>query len=294
MKKILIIGAKGQLGSDINTCLRNNNYKTLTPNHEELDITNFEKVKEYILKNKPEIIINTAAYHHVDKCEEFPFLATLINSNAPTYISKLCKEINCKFIHFSTDYVFDGAKGKPYVETDLPNPLNVYGKSKYEGEKEILKANDHALIIRVSALYGVNPCRAKNGLNFIQLMLKLASERDEITVVGDEYVSPTATFDIANILPEIIAKDLSGIVHLTSEGACSWYEFAKEIMDYTNTNINIKQVPSSHFPAKTPRPKYSVLENQTLKNNGIKSMPHWRDALHIYLNTITKITKKLK
>ena len=119
-------------------------------------------------------------------------------------------------------------------------------------------------------------------------MLKLASERDEITVVGDEYVSPTATYDIANILPEIIEKDLSGIVHLTSEGACSWYEFAKEMMDYTHTNVKIKEVASSHFPSKTPRPKYSVLENQSLKNNGIQSMPHWRNALHIYLNTIKK------
>ncbi len=288
MKKILIIGANGQLGADINTSLSNKNYITLTPNHEELDITNFEKVTKYILQNKPEIIINTAAYHQVDKCEEFPLLATLINNNAPTFISKLCKEINCKLIHFSTDYVFDGAKGKPYLETDLPNPLNVYGKTKYEGEKEILKANGNALIIRVSALYGVNPCRAKNGLNFIQLMLKLASERDELIVVGDEYVSPTATYDIANILPELIKKDLSGIVHLTSEGSCSWYEFAKEIMDYTDTNVKIKQVASSHFPAKTTRPKYSVLENQSLKNNGIQSMPHWRNALHIYLNTIKK------
>lgn len=288
MKKVLIIGANGQLGADINTSLSNNKYITLTPNHEELDITNFEKVTKYILQNKPEIIINTAAYHQVDKCEEFPLLATLINNNAPTFISKLCKEINCKLIHFSTDYVFDGAKEKPYVETDLPNPLNVYGKTKYEGEKEILKANNKALIIRVSALYGVNPCRAKNGLNFIQLMLKLASERNEITVVGDEYVSPTATFDIAYILPKLIEKNLSGIVHLTSEGACSWYEFAKEMMDYTHTDVKIIEVASSHFPAKTPRPKYSVLENQSLKNNGIQSMPHWRDALHIYLNTIKK------
>ena len=141
MKKILIIGANGQLGADINTSLSNKNYITLTPNHEELDITNFEKVTKYILQNKPEIIINTAAYHQVDKCEEFPLLATLINNNAPTFISKLCKEINCKLIHFSTDYVFDGAKGKPYLETDLPNPLNVYGKTKYEGEKEIFKAS---------------------------------------------------------------------------------------------------------------------------------------------------------
>lgn len=286
MKKVLIIGANGQLGADINTCLSNQNFITLTPNHEALDITNFEKVKEFILQNKPNIIINTAAYHNVDKCEEFPLLATFINTNAPTFIAKLCKEIDCKFIHFSTDYVFDGTKGKPYLETDIPNPLNIYGKSKFEGENEVLKANENALVIRVSALYGVNPCRAKNGLNFIQLMLKLASERDELTVVGDEFVSPTATLDIANILPSIIERDLNGIAHLTSEGECSWYEFAEEILDYTNTNVKLKQVESSHFPAKTPRPKYSVLENESLKLNGIKSMPHWRDALHIYLNTI--------
>lgn len=288
MKKALIIGANGQLGTDINSSLLANNYVTLTPNHAELDITNFEKVKDYILQNKPNVIVNTAAYHNVDKCEEFPLLATFINTNAPAFLAKLCKEINCKFIHFSTDYVFDGTKGSPYLETDIPNPLNVYGKSKFEGENEVLKADDNAAVIRVSALYGVNPCRAKNGLNFIQLMLKLASERDELTVVGDEFVSPTATIDIANILPTIIACNITGIVHLTSEGECSWYEFAKEILEYTHTNVKLKQVESSHFPAKTPRPKYSVLENETLKNNGIQSMPHWKDALHNYLNTIKK------
>lgn len=288
MKKALIIGANGQLGTDINSSLLENNYVTLTPNHSELDITNFEKVKDYVLQHKPNVIVNTAAYHNVDKCEEFPLLATFINTNAPAFLAKLCKEVDCKFIHFSTDYVFDGTQQKPYLETDIPNPLNVYGKSKFEGENEVLKLNDNAVVIRVSALYGVNPCRAKNGLNFIQLMLKLASERDELTVVGDEFVSPTATIDIANILPTIIACNLTGIVHLTSEGECSWYEFAKEILEYTHTNVNLKQVESSHFPAKTPRPKYSVLENETLKINGIQSMPHWRDALHNYLNTIKK------
>ncbi len=286
MKKALIIGANGQLGSDIDSCLLKHNYVTLIPNHSELDIVDFEKIKQYLSNHKPDVVINTAAYHHVDLCEENPELATKINTVAPTNLSIICKEMNIKFIHFSTDYVFDGVKHKPYIESDYPNPLNVYGRTKFEGEKGVMLENSHALVIRISAIYGVNPCRAKNGLNFIQLMLKLAKEKDELNVVGDEIVSPTATYDIANLLPILIEKEVCGIIHLTSEGECSWHEFASEIFNYTHTQIKLNKVDSAFFPAKTPRPKYSVLENESIKSKGIQSLPHWRDALHNYLNNI--------
>ncbi|MBW7845183.1 MAG: dTDP-4-dehydrorhamnose reductase [Bacteroidia bacterium] len=283
MKKALIFGAQGQLGSDIKEHFQSLGIETVTPTREELEITALKQVKTYICNHKPDVVINCAAYHHVDLCESNPETATQINVTAPKFIARMCNYLNIKFIHFSTDYVFDGAKNSPYTEQDTPNPLNVYGKTKWQGEQQILIENQSALILRVSAIYGKYPCRAKNGLNFVQLMLKLSKEKPFLQVVGDEIVSPTATADIAQILPRIIKEDLHGIAHLTSEGSCSWYEFAKTIFELTNTTTPIEKVDSTVFPAKTPRPKYSVLENTAIKNRGMVGMPHWKDALTNYL-----------
>ncbi|MBP9185524.1 MAG: dTDP-4-dehydrorhamnose reductase [Bacteroidia bacterium] len=283
MKKAIILGAQGQLGSDITNFFTSQNIETITPARADLDIKNLMQVKGFLAQHRPDVIINTAAYHNVDLCEENPKEALNINATAPAFIARMCNYLKIKFVHFSTDYVFDGEKNSPYNELDKPNPLNVYGQTKYAGENAILAENQAALILRVSALYGVNPCRAKNGLNFIQLMLKLANERPSLNVVGDEFVSPTATADIAKLLPALIKNELSGIVHLTSEGSCSWHEFASTIFQLTNTKVEVNKVDSSFFPSKTPRPKYSVLENASLKNRGIASLPHWKDALQNYL-----------
>lgn len=285
--KIAVTGANGQLGTDIVNVMRAAGHEVLALTHETLDITDNAAVDAFLEKEKPEVFINPAAYHHVDKCEEFPDIAMLINSTAPARIAAVSKTRGIRFIHFSTDYVFDGEKGAPYVETDKPAPLNSYGRSKYAGEQEIMKANENALILRVSALYGHAPCRAKNGLNFVQLMLKLARERGEVKVVDDEIVSPTSTLSIAQALPELIRMEIKGIVHLTSEGHCSWNAFAREIFDYSNTPVKLERASSSDFPAKTPRPKYSVLENSVLKTNGLPDMPHWKDSLHRYLDSLS-------
>ncbi len=283
MRKAIIIGAQGQLGSDINNLFTSQDIQTITPTRADLDITNLMQVKDFMVQHRPDVIINTAAYHNVDLCEENPKEALNINSTAPAFMARMCNYLKIKFVHFSTDYVFDGEKNTPYIEQDKPNPLNVYGQTKYHGENAILVENHAALILRVSALYGVNPCRAKNGLNFIQLMLKLAKEKPSLNVVGDEFVSPTATADIAQIMPLLLKNELAGIVHLTSEGACSWHEFASTIFELTNTNIEVNKVDSSFFPSKTARPKYSVLENTSIKNRGMASLPHWKDALQNYL-----------
>ena len=284
IKKALILGSQGQLGSDISAVFAQQDVEVLAPTHTELDITNLVAVKNYLSSNKPQVVVNTAAYHQVDKCEEFPDLAKLINTTAPAFLARMCRYLEIKLVHFSTDYVFDGAQSKPYVELDTPNPLNVYGKTKYQGELSVLGENHAALILRVSALYGHYPCRAKNGLNFVQLMRKLGAEQPSLNVVGDEFVSPTATFDIAQILPKLLKQELTGITHLTSEGSCSWHEFAQTIFELTNTQVEVNKVTSDFFPAKTPRPKYSVLENTCIKNRGMASLPHWKTALTNYLN----------
>lgn len=284
MKKVLITGANGQLGSDLVLSFSQSGYEVIIRTHDDLDIGNFAEVKNQLDLIKPDLLINTAAFHHVDLCEADRDKAMLINAEAPANMARVCKDLNIRFVHFSTDYVFDGMKNEPYTETDIPAPLNVYGDSKMLGEQLIASHCTDYLIIRVSAIYGKYPCRAKNGLNFIQLMLKLAHEKGEVKVVDDEFVSPTATKNIAMQLPVLLDENINGIIHMTSEGACSWHEFAREIFDYTKTQVILHKASSNDFPAKTPRPKYSVMENTVLKSRNINKMMHWKDALHTYLD----------
>lgn len=285
-KRIAITGANGQLGADIVDIFRKRGDQVFMINHEEIDITHSTALIQMLNAIQPDILVNTAAYHHVDLCEQFPESAMLVNTNAPTMMAYYCKQNGVKFVHFSTDYVFDGTKGSFYTEDDEPNPLNQYGLSKRLGELGVMRVNPDSLILRVSALYGKHPCRAKAGLNFVQLMLKIASEKGEVKVVRDEFVSPTSTFSIAQKLPELIDADLKGIVHLTSQGSCSWYEFAEAIFEGARTNVRLLAATSSDFPAKTPRPANSVLENAVLKNARLNEMPHWRESLRDYLQII--------
>lgn len=282
--KVIVIGANGQLGSDICDVLTNN-YEVVPINHHQLDIQNLSAINSLIQSLKPDILINTAAFHQVELCEQEEEKARLINAVAPSYMAKICKENHIKFVHFSTDYVFDGKKKSPYVETDLPLALNIYGITKHEGENLILELNHQAIVVRVSAIYGTNPCRAKNGLNFVKLMLKIANEKGEVKVVDDEFVSPTYTIDIAKQLVVILENDVHGLIHATSEGECSWFQFADEIFKYTHTKVNLISVSSDEFPAKVCRPKYSVLENEILKSLKLNIMPHWKISLHQYLDT---------
>ncbi len=285
MSTILVTGANGQLGSDISASLSSKGFKVIACTRETFNLEDHAQTENVLMQIKPEIVINTAAFHHVEQCEADEKKAMLMNAETPQLMARVCSKINSRLIHFSTDYVFDGKKNEPYLETDATAPLNVYGKSKRAGEEKIMNEGEQHLILRVSALYGKHPCRAKNGLNFVQLMLKLAREKGEVKVVNDEFVSPTYTLNIADIMPLLIRKNLSGIVHLTSEGSCSWHEFAKEIFDYTQTQVQLYEAHSSDFPAKVNRPKYSVLENATLKKSGIRNMMHWKEALHSYLDT---------
>jgi dTDP-4-dehydrorhamnose reductase len=189
-------------------------------------------------------------------------------------------------VHFSTDYVFDGSKGSPYVEVDIPIPLNVYGNSKLSGENFIRKLTEKHFIIRVSGLYGHSACRAKGGLNFVGLMLKLAEDRDEIRVVNDEILSPTFTYDIAVQLEKLTGTKEYGLYHMTSRGSCSWYEFAEQIFHLTDARVKLSIALPEEFSSKVPRPKYSVLENANLMAKGMDIMPHWSESLKQYLQEI--------
>ena len=227
--------------------------------------------------------MNTAAYHQVDKCEAEPAEAFAVNGIGAWNLAKASLKNDFYLIHISTDYVFDGAKQQPYIESDCPSPVNAYGNTKVAGEFFISSTAKRYLIMRTSGLYGTNPCRAKGGMNFVQLMLKLAAERDEIRVVDHEVLTPTSTLEVARQILALSRSNAYGICHATAEGVCSWYRFAQQVFKLKNTDINLQIAGPNEFPAKTPRPEYSVLENEFLKKRGLNVFKSWEEGLKEYL-----------
>lgn len=281
---IVVIGANGQLGMDISHVLEADDVEVIRFTHDNMDIADPDAVRKELSTLNPEVVINTAAYHHVDKCEANPQLAFEVNALGARNLATVTRDLNTLLVHISTDYVFDGRKNQPYEEEDTALPLNVYGNTKLSGELFIQSIAERYQILRTSGLYGKNPCRAK-GHNFVELMLKLAGERDEIRVVNDEILTPTSTLEVARQIRTLIKKDVYGLFHATAEGECSWYEFARAIFQIKGIDINLQIADPSEFPVKTPRPKYSALENKKLKAAGCNGFKHWKDGLAEYLST---------
>jgi dTDP-4-dehydrorhamnose reductase len=281
---VAVIGANGQLGTDIVAAFQKVSEATVGLTHADLDISSLESTRKALSSVRPSVIVNTAAMHHVENCEKDPLRAYEVNALGARNLSIVGRELGAKLVHISTDYVFDGSKTTPYVESDPAAPLNVYGNTKLAGEAFIRRTAERYFIVRTSALYGENPCRAKGGKNFVDLMLKLASERDELRVVDDEVVSPTPTTELAKQIVALSRSDHYGLYHATTEGCCSWYEFARTIFDITNTKVNLRIACPNEFPAKVPRPKYSVLENQALKQAGLNCFTSWQQGLQAYLH----------
>lgn len=285
--KILILGSKGMLAQDLKLIFKDK--KLILWDKEELDITNEKMVKKKIEELKPRIIINTAAYTDVDKAEIEKELAFKINGKAVGYLVKTAFQINSLFIHFSTDYVFGQNKKQGYKESDFPlNPLNVYGASKLEGEKNILKEKSlKYYLIRISWLFGPSKERGKYK-NFVETILKISKEKDEIRVVNDQFGKPTYTLDVAKTLRYLIEnKKPYGIYHLPNEPSTSWYHFAKKIIEITGQRTKIIPCKTKDFPRPAKRPRYSVLIN--IK---IPKLRNWQEALRDYLKESTK--KKIK
>lgn len=270
--KILILGAEGMLGYDLVDIFRKN-YQVYAWGRGDLDITSKEIVQEKIFRLKPEIVINAAAFTDVDGCETKKEICHKINGQALEYLSLVCNRINALFIHYSTDYVFRGDKKEGYKEDDKPDPINEYGKSKLEGEKNILNQSNKFYIIRTSWLYG------KNGRNFVNTMLNLAKENDKIEVINDQFGKPTYTKDLAFRTKEIIEEKRDfGIYHITNEGITSWYKFARKIFELAGIDIEVKPVSTEQFPRPAKRPQYSALINTKLPK-----MRRWEEALEEYL-----------
>lgn len=278
--RILITGAGGQLGSEFAELFKNENLEALS--HSKLDITDFERVKKFIENFKPAILINTAAYHLVDECENYPEKAFLLNSIAVRNLAILSSKFDFLLVHFSTDYVFDGKKESPYNEDDLPAPLSVYALSKLCGEIFIKNLCEKFYIVRTCGLYGAKG-RASKGGNFIERILRKWEEGKKLRVVSDQIVTPTYTKELAEKVKMLILNEApSNLYHMTNEGECSWFEFSKKIFELMGIEADIEPVSSEELNLKAKRPKYSVLENRNIRLVGLTDFRHWSEALKEY------------
>ena len=275
--KYLVTGTTGQLGYDVVRELEKRGYNNIfKASLENMDLTNEQQVKEVIKHEYPDVVIHCAAYTNVDGAEEDKDNCMLINATATKWIAEICKEIDSKLIYISTDYVFDGSKDGIYEPSDKKHPLNIYGKSKSEGEEYAL-LNSKTFVVRTSWVYGIN------GKSFVKTMLRLASTKTEISVVNDQIGSPTYTKDLAKLLVDMSLTDKYGVYHATNEGFCSWYEFAKKIFELTNTNILLNSIPTDEYPQKAKRPKNSRLSKECLVKNGFEKLSNWEIAIQEYL-----------
>jgi dTDP-4-dehydrorhamnose reductase len=280
MAVILITGSAGQLGSEIKDLSRNySGYEFIFTDVDTLDIADENKVREFIDRHRPDWIINCAAYNLVDKAESEPEKALKINRDSVKNIAESIKGSECRLIHISTDYVFDGKANTPYNETISPNPLSFYGKSKLEGEKAAL-THHMSMIIRTSWLY------SSYGNNFVKTIMKHGAEKDFLKVVFDQTGTPTFAADLANaimlIVSQVIRNQVAynpGIYHYSDEGVCSWYDFATEIIKETGLKTKILPILSKEYQAIATRPAFSVLDKTKIKESYLIEIPHWRESL---------------
>ena len=281
--KLAIIGANGQLGTDLLEVL-SAEHDAIGLTHSDIEITDPDSVHKALTSLRPGIVLNTAAYNLVPDAEKFPEKAFQINGTGVLNLARVCQDLGIRLIHYSTDYVFDGKKQRPYTEDDCPNPLNVYAITKLTGEHFALNYSDHSTVIRVSGIYGKVPSRGKGG-NFVTTMIRLAREKPEVRVVNDEILTPTPTYWIAQNTSALIKKGAGGLYHMSCEGQCSWYEFAKTIWETLQLETPLYAASVLDFPLTVKRPFYSVLENKNLNKLGINQMPHWKEALKEFLKT---------
>ena len=277
MKKVLITGCNGQLGRALNKLLSGQNIEIINTDVDTLDICDAAQVSELVKREQPDTIINCAAHTAVDKCETDQENAARINALGPRNLAAAAKETGAQIVQVSTDSVLDGNAKKPYVETDTPCPQSVYGSTKLDGEKAVMELTDKYYIVRTAWLYG-------EGNNFVKTMLRLAKERDTITVVNDQFGSPTSAMELGRMILHIVDSGDYGIYHATCEGITNWHDFAKTIFALAKSDVNLIPVTTAEYPASVAkRPAYSVLENAKLNSKGSYRMKQWEDALEEYM-----------
>jgi dTDP-4-dehydrorhamnose reductase len=277
--KILLTGAQGQLGVELGAALTPLG-ELVALGRAELDLADALALKTVLMRHQPQVIVNAAAYTAVDRAESEAELARTVNGVAPGLMAEVARDLDALLIHFSTDYVFDGRKGEPYLESDIPNPLNVYGQTKLEGEQAILASGAAHLIFRTSWVYGLD------GNNFMKTMVRLGGEREELRVVNDQWGAPTWTRFIAEAVAQLLERDpkalhrQSGIYHMTNGGRTNWYEYARAIFALCpECRARLTPIPASEYPAAALRPTNSCLNNGKLERSLGLTLPPWDEAL---------------
>lgn len=280
--KVFVTGVKGQLGYDVVKELESRGMEAVGVDIEEMDITDAASVDKVIKAAAPDAVIHCAAYTAVDAAEDNEELCRRVNADGPKNIAKVCKELDIKMLQISTDYVFSGQGERPWEPEDEADPQSVYGQTKYEGELAVKEILDKYFIVRIAWVFG------ENGKNFVKTMLNLAKTRDTLTVVNDQFGSPTYTADLAKLLVDMVQTDKYGVYHATNEGTCSWYEFACAIFKEAGIEMNVLPVSSAEYAAKAKRPANSRMSKEKLTKNGFEKLPTWQDALKRYIPVIAE------
>ena len=280
--RILVTGASGQLGYDVERELERRGIEHLGTSSRELDITDREAVERLMAAYRPDAAIHCAAYTKVDLAEDEPERCWAVNADGTRNLAAACREIGAKMLYISTDYVFPGT-GEQLRRTDDPvSPVNTYGRSKLAGELAVQSLLEKYFIVRISWVFG------KNGNNFVKTMLRLAETRTELTVVCDQIGSPTYTADLAPLLCDMVQTERYGVYHATNEGTCAWSEFAEAIFELAGRQVVVHPIPTSAYPTRAARPLNSRMSKECLHSNGFQELPEWKNALARYLKEITE------
>lgn len=280
--KVLVTGVNGQLGHDVVNELEKRGIEAVGTDINDMDITDAESVDRVIKAAVPDAVIHCAAYTAVDAAEDNEAVCRKINVDGTQHIADVCKELDIKMIYISTDYVFGGQGVRPWEPEDERDPQSVYGQTKYEGELAVQNTLSKYFIVRIAWVFGIN------GKNFVKTMLKLSENHDRITVVNDQFGSPTYTFDLAKLLVDMVLTEKYGIYHATNEGICSWYDFACEIFKQAGIKMDVVPVTTAEYGAKANRPFNSRMSKEKLVENGFEKLPTWQDALKRYLVELKK------
>lgn len=280
--RIVIVGGDGQVGSDLAHVLRSTGEDFVALTRSDLDVTKRSMLREQLAQHEPEVIINCSVYHPVDECENNPDLSFAVNAIAVRDLGLAAKDLRASLVHFSSDFVFDGALGRPYSEDDSPSPLSVFGASKVAGEQLLRAVLPNHFIIRTSGLYGLAGSRVKRG-NFVETMLRLGKQDGQVRVVNDLRMAQTSTRNLAKQALSLIRTKNYGTYHASDHGDYSWYEFAKRIFAYSGLKVNVMPVSWRDMPSLARRPRFSVLENRRLGALGMDQMEPIDIALQAYL-----------
>ena len=282
MKRALVIGGSGQLGTEIRRSWTQ--WEISAPSHSDLDIENGDAVDAFVRSRNPDAVVNCAAFHNVDRCEEEPDRALAVNAIAVERLARACRDSGAAFATLSTDYVFDGTATAPYTESDCARPLSAYGVSKLAGEQLVARLQSGALVVRTCGVYGVRPSAAK-GHTFVDRVIAQGRAKEAIRVVDDVTASPTFAGHLADALRGLVEAGATGLYHAANTGPVTWYEFAVEALRQAGVDHRVEPIPAASWKAPAKRPVYSALDSGKLRSLGIH-MPDWREGIAAYLRLL--------